>query len=525
MRFKSFILAVPCIALFLVGCSNTPSGESGISYVPGSTSETSTPVTEDIFYYDLMNEGKEDAYYRIKQNANKCKNLKILVIPGSYNNIPVKEIGYCGFDYCNELETVIIEEGIELIESNAFTNCPKLSRVIIPNSILEVSPYAFDKNNNSIYTDFENGKYLGNIANPYLVYYLCPNLDVESISFANSTKVIVEESLSHASITSVTLPENLLRVHRRTFKQCLNLTSINFNSKITSIGYEAFAGCSSLDNVVIPESVISIDGCAFMDCTGLVNFTFGDNVTEIGSSGVFTSEDYGVCPNLHTTDYDGVGYVGSPSNPYLVAVFSTVDNPVIRDECMFVESIHTKDGSKVLKNCTLGANVQSLITRSFQNETLLEHITFNSKLTFIGFECFLGCVKLEEINLPTSLSDLQSEVFYGCSSIESIVIPSTIRFLSHNCFTGMASLQTVTFEENEWIEIFTNFKNCPALTSVTLPTGTHYVGTEMFGGSNALTSINYLGTMEQFQSLNFNTNLSTETTVRYVICSDGTINY
>ena len=48
----------------------------------------------------------------------------------------------------------------------------------------------------------------------------------------------------------------------------LHLTAITIfdNSKLTSIGDAAFAGCSSLTNINIPEGVTSIGIGAFWDC-------------------------------------------------------------------------------------------------------------------------------------------------------------------------------------------------------------------------------------------------------------------
>ena len=49
------------------------------------------------------------------------------------------------------------------------------------------------------------------------------------------------------------------------------LTSYTIPSNVTSIGNEAFDGCSSLTSITIPDSVTSIGSYAFYDCSSLIS--------------------------------------------------------------------------------------------------------------------------------------------------------------------------------------------------------------------------------------------------------------
>ena len=151
---------------------------------------------------------------------------------------------------------VIIKDGVTIIPTWAFAGCGNLTKVTIPNSILEVGDGAFKSCYNLEYSGYyDDAMYLGNSDNPYLVL-------VEAGSF---------------SITSRKIHEDTKVIGPGAFENCRNLASVDIPDSVTSIGEDAFCNCSSLTSVTIPDSVIRISYDAFKECNSLTSV----NITDI----------------------------------------------------------------------------------------------------------------------------------------------------------------------------------------------------------------------------------------------------
>ena len=127
---------------------------------------------------------------------------------------------------------------------------------------------------------------------------------------------------NRSDITSVTIPESVMRIGSRAFDGCSGLTSIAIPDSVISIGYGSFYYCTKLASVTLGNRLESIGGFAFSYCTRLTSITIGEKVTSISNSAFYgcvslaeakigkavTSIGHSAfdgCPKLETVTYSG----------------------------------------------------------------------------------------------------------------------------------------------------------------------------------------------------------------------------
>lgn len=88
-------------------------------------------------------------------------------------------------------------------------------------------------------------------------------------------------------LETIVLPENLISIGSYAFSGCTNLTAVELPSGLTSMGGYAFQNCSGLTGIVIPESLTSISTYAFYGCSGLTAVELPSTLTNIGNSAFY----------------------------------------------------------------------------------------------------------------------------------------------------------------------------------------------------------------------------------------------
>ncbi|MBS7364327.1 MAG: leucine-rich repeat domain-containing protein [Paludibacteraceae bacterium] len=96
------------------------------------------------------------------------------------------------------------------------------------------------------------------------------------------TSIGYEAFYGCSSLTSINIPEGVTSIGYEAFRECRSLTSIKIPKGVTSIGGLTFNRCSSLTSINIPEGVTSIGFFTFKECSSLISINIPEGVTRIG---------------------------------------------------------------------------------------------------------------------------------------------------------------------------------------------------------------------------------------------------
>lgn len=210
---------------------------------------------------------------------------------------------------------------------------------------------------------------------------------------SNITSIVVEGNYTLQKsafaycrdLVSASLP--LITTLDTTFSGCISLVTVDMLN-VTSIGSNAFNGCTSLALTGLPSGVTSIGSSAFNGCTNLALTSLPEGVTSIGSSA------FRYCTNLALTSL-----------------------PVSL----------TNIGGYTFQDCTslalteLPSGVTSIGTSAFNGCSGITSLTFNSAIT-IGEYSFRSCKNLQSVYFTETAAELNGNAFYQCGSLNDIYV-------------------------------------------------------------------------------------------------------
>ena len=213
--------------------------------------------------------------YKINNYAfYNCSSLTSVTIGSG-----VTSIGNSAFNNCSSLTSITIPEGVTSIGDNAFEYCSSLTSIKIPNSVTSIGD-AFYRCSSLVYNEYDNGYYLGNDTNPYLVLVKAKSTYIISCKINENTKIICSAFRDCSNLTSIEIPNSVTSIGEYAFRGCSSLKSITIPNSVTSIGEYAFRGCSSLTSIIIPYSVTSIGENAFDGCSRLTSVYYEGSIEE-----------------------------------------------------------------------------------------------------------------------------------------------------------------------------------------------------------------------------------------------------
>ena len=358
-----------------------------------------------------------------------------IIIPETVKTVityRVVGIGDAAFLGCTSLTSVTIGESVSEIGKSAFESCTSLTSVVwnaihCVNFIIPDAPFP-----NSV-TSFTFGEKVEHVP-----AYLCYDMSV---------------------LASITIPNSVTSIGGDAFSGCSSLTSVTIPNSVTSIGTDAFQGCSSLSSVTIPNNVTSIEAGAFSGCSSLTSITIPNSVTSIGSSA-----------------FDGCSSLTSVAIPSSV---TSIEKRTFR-------------GCSSLTSVTIPNSITSIGGYTFYGCSSLTSITIPNSVTSIGIGAFDGCSSLTSVAIPSSVTSIEKRTFRGCSSLTSVTIPNSITSIGESAFENCTSLTSITIGESVSKIGYSAFSGCSSLTSITIPNSIRSIGDWAFRDCSSLTYIELL---------------------------------
>ena len=205
------------------------------------------------------------------------------------------------------------------------------------------------------------------------------------------------------NIITVKLPESIVSIGNNAFASCESLTTINFGSKLETIGFEAFSGSNALANISISEE------------------------------------------NPHLKLVDGHVYSKDDTTFVLYAHGKTETEYVIKEGTTTIAQT-AFSGNASLKNITVPNSVTTIGKNAFASTQSLEKVTLSESLTEIDTYLFSMSTKLNNVNIPEGVTELPFGFLAG-TAVTELAIPKSVTVINpyafHHTYVSTASQSAI----------------------------------------------------------------------------------
>ena len=512
---------------------NTTVGTNDVTTEHVDDDHTNSPLPEELnntFEKTVGDVIVTEDGFRIQMNSDMQSyciisyigSAKDIVIPETYNGIPITRIGDSAF-FRKGVEKITLSENIVSMGIDVFFECENLT-----------------------YNVYEGGKYIGSATNPYYYFVGPENKDVTDIVLHTDTRIIAAYAFrSCNSLKSVAVPgENVIQMGFGMVFDCPIIESITIpyvGEKINStrnahFGYifgsrtyggnisyvseslrtvvinggsiakYSFYGVDMLESITIPEvaggyfsymfggesgrdnivpvsinSVTVLGGeikkYAFYKCTGLTSIVIPDSVTSIGYGAFY------YCEGLTSIAIpDSVTSIGDGA----FRECSSLTSITIPDSVTSIGS-YAFYGCSSLTSVTIPEGVTSIGDGAFYDCSSLTSITIPDGVTSIGYGAFYDCSSLTSITIPDGVTSIGNYAFHGCSGLTSIVIPDSVTSIGDGAFYDCSSLTSITIPDGVTSIGYGAFYDCSKLASIVIPDSVTSIGYGAFNSCHRLT--------------------------------------
>ncbi len=420
-------------------------------------------------------------------NSQSKAYLKTIVIPEG-----VTLIDECAFMGCLVLQKVTLPSTLRYIRNRAFSGCVALTSVELPDGLLELDALAF-----SDCTSLRRVYIPATITavNMYYTGYYAYWGPFEGCSALNT--VTYKKGITTipgylfykcTGLRTVDIPNTVTAIGENAFRACTNLSKIDLPTSLRSIGELAFGECTALTELLLPEGLTTINAAAFVDCKALETVSLPSTLQYIRNrafSGCVALTSVELPDGLLELDALAFSDCTSLRRVYIPATITAVNK--------YVNGYRTYwgpfEGCSVLNTIAYGEGITAIPECLFYKCTGLQTAAIPETVTTISKNAFRACTNLSEVELPTSLRSIGELAFGECTALTELLLSEGLTTINAAAFVDCKALETVSLPSTLRYIRNRAFSGCVALTSVELPDGLLELDALAFGNCTSLSRV------------------------------------
>ena len=377
-------------------------------------------------------------------------------------NIPasVKAIGGAAFAGCTELSQVnfAADAQIEDLGWRAFYDCTALTSIKIPDSVTRIGTETFSGCTSLATIDISKESKLTRIEYGAFGYYPY-KIDLKSLGdFSDINPSGTLKDGLGVKVKEIYLPKESIKNYKGgsaagLFAGCTTLEKVTIGSSgdaKAELPYEMFAGCTNLTTVNMDKNVKTIGTAAFAECTGLksIDLTEVKEVmsyafTKAGLSEVTIPSSvekigaiaFGGCISLETMTLESRWSGEDSESRRMVNIlgnFSYVKGKYSYNMHTSSEQVNNpiRSNEEFRKKYPGQTAIKTLIIKNDGEGTALDNSS--------AFAAHI--VSLENVTLPEGMTTIPIGAFKQCFSLKKVVLPSSIETIGDNAFDSDVNL-------------------------------------------------------------------------------------
>ena len=415
----------------------------------------------------------------------------------------VKRIKTHAFKDITEIQSVVIDEGIENLGEYVFERCVNLKSISIPASVECLGKGLFGScyhltlikvdEKNECFDSRDGANAIIDSENDELL------VACSSTKIPASVKSIADFAFYHCNVMEqIVIPEGVETIGNNVFFGCSSLQSISLPESLTEMGADVFCGCNSLTSIIIPKNVTKIGDCnLFQGCNNLISVVVDELNPYYDSrshcNGIVRKSDSTLIATCRSTiithDISALGsfcfsgtIIRSVNIPKSV---TTIDDNAF-EGCDEIEELNVSEDNP---NYLSPKGSNALLSKDGKRLLLgCRTTTIPECVEIIGTNAFLGRYSKLVLRIPKNVKAIQMFAFASCNALCEVILPETLQSIDSYAFDHCVNLSVVQLLAPIPIKDNT-FSECYSLSAISLPDGLESIGGYAFKGCKNLKHI------------------------------------